>query len=257
MNKGFDASKWQGTIDWNQIAKDGVQFCILRSTYNSAILDSKYQEYINASRKAGLQRGVYHFFVPSTKDNAQKQLDFFLKMVVLDDLDLTVPAGAAPVALDVEQIAQGMSAAELVDLILIWLEGFEKRTGKKPMIYSYPWFIRTYLTDSRLAKYPLWIADYHKGDVQMPMGAWTSYFIRQTSDKGHLDGISGNVDLDEEVLELDKKDANEIIGILAEQWRQGVTKINMPDGSVQEIDQAEIHRLANMCRSLAGIPTQD
>lgn len=57
-------------------------------------------------------------------------------------------------------------------------------------------------------------------------------------------------------LAINKEDADKIIGLLGEAWRQGVTRITLPDGTVVTVDQNEIHRLANELRKSSGQPLQ-
>lgn len=50
-------------------------------------------------------------------------------------------------------------------------------------------------------------------------------------------------------------DANKVIGLLSEAYKQGITKITLPNGTVVTVDQAEIHRLANVERIASGQAT--
>jgi len=50
-------------------------------------------------------------------------------------------------------------------------------------------------------------------------------------------------------------DANKMIGLLGEAYKLGVTQIPLPDGTTVHVDQAEIHRLANVQRTASGQPT--
>ncbi len=52
-------------------------------------------------------------------------------------------------------------------------------------------------------------------------------------------------------------DANKVIGLLGEAFKQGITKITLPDGTVAVVDQAEIHRLANVQRAASGQTIQN
>ncbi|MDB5053049.1 MAG: hypothetical protein JWM44_1099, partial [Bacilli bacterium] len=54
---------------------------------------------------------------------------------------------------------------------------------------------------------------------------------------------------------ISKEDANKVIGLLGEAYKLGVTKIPLPDGTLATVDQAEIHRLANVQRIASGQPT--
>jgi hypothetical protein len=55
---------------------------------------------------------------------------------------------------------------------------------------------------------------------------------------------------------ISKDDADKVIGLLGEAYRQGVTKITLQNGTVITVDQNEIHRLANVQRAASGQPVQ-
>lgn len=83
--------------------------------------------------------------------------------------------------------------------------------------------------------------------------------IYQYKDDITIHGI--NVDLDESygeeggwdtVPKLSVEDANKVIGLLQEAYRQGVTKITLPDQTVVTVDLDEIHRLAEVQRAVSG-----
>jgi len=93
----------------------------------------------------------------------------------------------------------------------------------------------------------------------------SSLHLYQYQNGVHLHGIE--VDLDETygneggwslnteikpVLSIN--DANKVIGLLSEAYRLGVTSIPLPDGTIAKVDQAEIHRLANVQRTASGQP---
>lgn len=59
--QGIDISKWQGSVDFNKVKADGIQFCIFREGYRRAI-DGQFIEYVKGAKAAGIPiLGVYHF----------------------------------------------------------------------------------------------------------------------------------------------------------------------------------------------------
>jgi hypothetical protein len=57
------------------------------------------------------------------------------------------------------------------------------------------------------------------------------------------------------MLLISVSDANKVVGLLEEAYKLGVTEIPLPDGTTAKVDQAEIHRLANVQRTASGQPT--
>ena len=68
-------------------------------------------------------------------------------------------------------------------------------TKKECVVYSDEYNARTVFSRELASLYPLWIAEY---DVNVPTstGNWEEWIGFQYSDKGRIDGINGNVDLD-------------------------------------------------------------
>lgn len=63
---GIDVSFYQGEIDWQAVAADGVDFALIRLGYRGyteggLFLDSFYKANIQGALEAGLEVGVYFF----------------------------------------------------------------------------------------------------------------------------------------------------------------------------------------------------
>ena len=64
--KGIDVSKFQGKIDWQKVANDGVDFAYIRLGYRGygsgkIVTDDTYEYNIENCNAAGLDTGVYFF----------------------------------------------------------------------------------------------------------------------------------------------------------------------------------------------------
>src|SRR6186713_3046230 len=61
---GIDASHWQGTINWTQVAGAGKTFVFLKATEGSTYADPTYVGNHSGARTAGIKVGAYHFARP-------------------------------------------------------------------------------------------------------------------------------------------------------------------------------------------------
>src|SRR5687767_1631544 len=59
---GIDVSYYQGDIDWNAVAADGVKYSIIRVSHSLQFFDPQFDANLAGSRAAGIHTGVYQFF---------------------------------------------------------------------------------------------------------------------------------------------------------------------------------------------------
>ncbi|MCY1054714.1 GH25 family lysozyme [Nannocystis sp. SCPEA4] len=183
---GIDVSIYQGTIDWNAVAADGVVFAWVRVSHSTAVLDSQFAANLAGARAAGIHTGVYQYFEPGEDPIAQAQL-------LLDNLGPLQP-GDMPPMIDVES-ANTVPQAQYVDAIRAWLDHVEAATGTVPFIYSGYYYWNDNVGSGEFADHPLWIANYNPGCPLVP-DAWASWTVHQTCDCGTVAGIDGAVDTD-------------------------------------------------------------
>lgn len=184
--QGIDISHFQGNINWQAFTKNQFEFVFVKATGGETFIDPKFSSNWHALRTTNLARGAYHFFYAS--DDAKKQAEHFLTTIgKLKPTDL-------PPVLDVE-ITDHSDAQTILNGVLTWLETIEDETERLPIIYSGISFAKQYLTDERLSKYPLWIADYNKTLPPLPE-PWQKqgWQFWQYTETGHALGINGNVD---------------------------------------------------------------
>lgn len=191
---GIDVSRWQGTIDWSQVAGAGIRFVFMKATDGRSLLDPTYSTNRAGAKAAGIRVGTYHFARPegSTGD-AKAEAQFFVENAVIE-------AGGLPPVLDIEENG-GLSAAALTDWALDWLSEVRRLTGVRPLVYTSPngWKTR-FGNTTRVADagYDLWLAHWTTGDPIMPANNWggRGWTVWQYSDCGRISGISTCVDLD-------------------------------------------------------------
>ncbi len=181
--KGIDVSKWQGNIDWIKAKNDGVDFAIIREGYGKDGKDKKFEENYKSAKTSGIPVGVYHYSYADSVEDAKKEAEFCLKNIKGKQLEY-------PVCFDIEDKEQlKLNNRQRTDIIKAFCETIEN-AGYYAMIYCNLNWYNNYLIKDELKQYDLWIAQWEVGAPSVICGIW------QKSDKGVIDGIKGNVDLD-------------------------------------------------------------
>ena len=197
---GIDVSKWNGTIDWNSVAKSGVSFAIIRCgirgcTEGGLIEDSKYTTNIKNATAAGIKVGVYFFTQATNEVEAVEEAS----MVLYQIKDYKI---SYPVFLDVEYSnpdhdgrADGLDAATRTKVIRAFCQTIAN-SGYTAGFYANKTWLETKINTSELTQYKIWLAQYND---HVTYGN-TRHDLWQYTSKGSISGISGNVDLDHSYL---------------------------------------------------------
>ncbi len=192
---GIDVSRYQGTIDWAQVAASGQRFVIAKATEGLSYVDPTYAMNRAGAMAAGLVFGAYHFARPDLHPNDPiGEADHFVDTAQLS------PRNIVPV-LDLERSGD-LTQTQLTAWILAWLGEVSTRTGVRPMVYTSPngWANRTGDTTAVAdAGYTLlWIANWFVSEPTVPANDWqgNGWAFWQYSDCGTVPGIQGCVDLD-------------------------------------------------------------
>ena len=189
--QGIDISKWQGSVDFNKVKADGIQFCIFREGYRRAI-DGQFIEYVKGAKAAGIPiLGVYHFIYvdgATIAENANACIAN-MKAAGLDPTNTWIFA-------DLEYDTWTKAGVKVTKALCTqytkeFLDTLKAAGCKKLGIYSNLDYYKNYYDWAQLSEYRknLWLADYTGGpDVEC--------VIQQTGSTGKVSGINGNVDMD-------------------------------------------------------------
>ncbi|MBI3429219.1 MAG: lysozyme M1 (1,4-beta-N-acetylmuramidase) [Actinobacteria bacterium] len=180
---GMDISRWQhpgdAPIDFVKMYGAGIRFVLIKAADTQDKYDAQALKYLimdhNAAQAAGIYTGFYYYAtLPDSTDEvvitqdaqaqAQKAIWRLAALGGYTERDLAF-------ALDLEnncvQTSATGSCAKYASRNAVtlwaksWLEAVEAKTGRSPIIYSYPQFLENAMVrDAALAKYPLWIAHY-------------------------------------------------------------------------------------------------
>jgi len=189
--QGIDISHWQGQIAWELVKKNKITFAYIKATEGTGYTDKLFSQNVLGAGAAGILTGAYHFCTPSNIEDAINEAGHFIK-VIKNNGGFT--RFHLPPVIDIENNG-GLDKKSISAIVRAWVEKVGDAYGVQPVIYSYTYFIKTYLDDS-LCDIPLWLAHYGKGQPPACSG-WKSWMFLQYTDKGRVKGIQGYVDLNE------------------------------------------------------------
>ena len=194
MKKGIDISYFQGNIDFNKVKADGIDFIIPRCGYGKSNKDSKFSEYVAGALAAGIDvPGIYHFSYALNEENAREEARQAVKFaqeaglpketIIFFDLEYDSVDYAKRYAVNLDKarcIAHTNAFCQEV-------QNHGYRTG----IYANQDYLNRMYDDATIKKYIFWYANWNGGKTPSVKCAF-----HQWSEKGRVNGINGNVDMD-------------------------------------------------------------
>lgn len=199
---GIDVARYQGTVDWAEVAENGVDFAMVRLGYrgfqNGEIVEDTNARYnLQEAARYGVKLGAYFFSTAITEEEAREEARWAAE--ILAKYPITYP-----VAYDCEGFANsnnrhyGLTPAGRTDIALAFLAEIEK-LGYEGMFYGSK---NDMAGDSRWEvsrireSYKIWLA--HYTDPADPISAPSDYSdphqMWQFTQTGSVLGISGAVD---------------------------------------------------------------
>lgn len=184
--KGIDVSVHNGAIDWKKVKADGVEFAILRAGYGrvASQKDARFEENYAGAKAAGIPVGAYWYSYAMSEDEARLEADVFLSVIKGKQFEM-------PVYFDLEEKKQFDLGKDRVSAIMRAFLKKVESAGYFVGLYGSASSLTTHTADDIKSRYTIWLA--HWCDRTSYTGA---YGIWQHSEKGSVDGINGNVDLD-------------------------------------------------------------
>lgn len=198
----IDVSRYQGEIDWAQVAAAGYKGAMLKTVSTNRKLskradglyiDPTFETNYRNAKAAGLDVGVYYYTYATSEAMANAELALVRQAVYGKELTM-------PVAVDVEENKlKQLSTLDLSNLTAYALEQVE-RMGFYAQLYTYTGY-KYELDMARLSsRWDVWLADYTGKTPNVTF----NYNAHQHTSKGSVPGISGNVDLNVTTLNYPK-----------------------------------------------------
>lgn len=189
----IDVSRYQGLIDWAQVAAAGYKGAMLKTVSTNRefskrsdglYIDPTFETNYRNAKAAGLDVGVYYYTYATSEAMADEELALLRQAVYGKEFSL-------PVCVDVEENKlKQLSTLDLSNLTAYALEQVEKM-GFYAQLYTYTGY-KYELDMARLSsRWDVWLADYTGKTPNVTF----NYNAHQHTSKGSVPGITGNVDL--------------------------------------------------------------
>ena len=193
----IDVSSWQGDIDWAKAKADGVEGAIIRLGFgwgNDA--DTKAQRNISECKRLGIPFGIYWYSYAEDADGAKhegsdvvsklRQMGVSpndLKYPVYYDLERWTWTGHTPPT--DPNVYNGIANA--------WYSALQSGGYQNLGVYSYTSYLQGPLNNANIYAKTRWVAQYG------PRMEFTAFGTNdrgwQYTESGHINGISGSVDM--------------------------------------------------------------
>lgn len=204
---GADLSHYQGTVDWEILSEEDLQFVYIKATEGSSHVDPRFAENWKQANRTDLTAGAYHFF--SFDSPGETQAVNFITSVGSRE-------GMLPPVVDVEYYADKKDNPPKPEAVREQLQNMLSRLEEYyqtiPVIYSTEEVWNRYLK-GYFDGYPLWIRNvYRRPGIEEPWTFW------QYTNRARLDGYSG----EETFIDLNVFHGSE------EQWEQWLDEFSVP-----------------------------
>ncbi|GAA1368294.1 lysozyme [Streptomyces beijiangensis] len=181
--RGHDVSSHQKNVDWSKAKAKGARFVYVKATESTTYRSPYFSQQYNGARSAGIVRGAYHFAVPTkASGNGRAQAAYFVRYGGWWRGD----GWTLPPAVDLEHnpygknICYGLSPARMVGWIKSFSDEVQRKTGRRPVIYTTArwWNSCTGKSRAFASNHALWLARYNTTPGELPAG-WSYWTIWQ------------------------------------------------------------------------------
>ena len=185
---GIDVSRFQGVIDWVAVKAAGVDFAIIKAGGSDAgfYTDSAYERNYEGAKAAGLPVGAYYYVGRLCISRADGIADAERFLAMLEGKQFEYP-----VYIDLEE-TDPKNKAGATDACIGFCETMEAAGYYCGIYASDISGFKDRLELSRLTAFDKWVANY----ISQP-GYVDTYGMWQRSSQGRVNGITGNVDINE------------------------------------------------------------
>ena len=221
----IDVSSWQGDIDWAKAKADGVEGAIIRLGFgwgNDA--DAKAQRNINECKRLGIPFGIYWYsYAEDASGSRQEGNDVVSK---LRQMGVSPNDLKYPVYYDLEQWTwtghtPPTNPNVYNGIVNAWYGALQSGGYQNLGVYSYTSYLQGPLNNANIYAKTRWVAQY---GARMEFTAFgTNDRGWQYTESGHINGISGSVDMSAFGVKTQTSDAKPSIDV---RTMKAVTSLN-------------------------------
>ncbi len=200
---GIDVARYQGTIDWAQVAASGIDFAMVRVGYRAdqtreICADTNARYNMQEAQRNGIKVGAYFFSTAVNAEEAKAEADWVADYIA--GYQITYPVAYDCEGFDKPESSQyHLTNAERTDIALVFLQEIYNR-GYTPMFYASMGELSgnaKWDTTRIEGSYRIWVSQYPA--VPYPETAKSSYggthAMWQYTNRGTVAGIEKPVDV--------------------------------------------------------------
>ncbi|WP_242846635.1 GH25 family lysozyme [Butyrivibrio sp. LB2008] len=201
---GIDVSKFQGTIDWAQVAGTGIDFAMVRVGYRDSASgeikpDTNAKFNMQEAEKNGIKVGAYFFSTAVTKEEAIEEANWVKDYIA--KYSITYPVGYNCEGFEKETSRQfNLTKDDRSNIAIAFLDQIHK-SGYTPIFYASKGELEAdakWNTSQIEKSYKIWMAWYNQDTSNIAKGPayGGQCAMWQYTNQGDVAGIGKKVDVD-------------------------------------------------------------
>ena len=186
----IDVSEHNGTINWEAVKAAGIQGAIIRCGYGMDITsqdDKQWSRNVSECERLGIPYGVYLYSYADSADKARSEAQHVLRLIKGRKLSFPVYYDLEQAGIEGAAVANAKIFGDLIEAAGYWCGVY----------YNKDWHNR--VIKGQLDRFTLWGAGYGTNNGQMQENYKPGFGedMWQYTSVGKVNGISGNVDMNE------------------------------------------------------------
>lgn len=204
---GIDVSKWNKEINWAQIAREGVDFAIIRAGYRgsstgSLVVDPYFEQNIKGALENDIDVGIYFFTQAVNEREAVEEASIVMKLI--QGYDITYPVFIDTEGAGGNGRADALSVADRSEVCQAFCETI-RSGGYVAGVYASKNWLNNRLDITKFSgDNVIWLAEYRD---EATYGG--TYGMWQYTSSGRISGIEGRVDFNLCYLEFGETEEEE------------------------------------------------
>ena len=190
--KLIDISTWQKNVDYAAVKSSGIDGAIIRCGVTlwgkqDMEADGMFEKHYAGFKSVGMPLGAYYYSAADSVAKAKEEAEFCISLLKDKQFEY-------PIYYDIENNErQGNLSKELLtDICTTFCEALEEAGYWVGVYANTNWFTNKLDHNKLSGLYTIWLADYRDNpNTSLKRDIW------QYTSSGRVDGISGNVDLNE------------------------------------------------------------
>lgn len=243
VSLGIDVSKYQGKIDWSQVAESGIDFAMIRVGYRTkatgVITEDPCARYnMQEAQANGIKIGAYFFSSAISEAEAKEEADFTASIIAKYKITYPVVYNCEDFQ-SADSRQYGLDVATRSNIAIAFLKEIAAK-GYTPMFYAAKSELENnalWNTDTISSSYKIWVAQYPATPYpQTSASSYTgSYDMWQYTSQGTVPGINKKTDVNVAFFGYEKEaeakdatpaetvEANPEVGIIFTEVNETVT----------------------------------